>query len=196
MRARLALAVSGQTCELREVVLRDKPPELLVASAKGTVPVLVLPEGVIDESLDIMRWSLARHDPERWLTPEQGTLADMLESIRRCDGEFKPHLDRYKYPDRHADERELHKAAGAMFLTELNSRLTQHTHLYGERIALADMAILPFVRQFASVDDAWFASQPWPALQRWLLEFTQSALFARVMQKYPQWHAGTAGVRF
>lgn len=196
MRARLALAISEQTCELREVVLRDKPFELLAASAKGTVPVLVLPDSVIDESLDIMLWSLARNDPAHWLAPEQDALADMLELVRRCDDDFKQHLDRYKYPDRHPDDRELHKAAGAIFLIELNDRLTQHTHLFGRRVALADMAIAPFVRQFASVDDTWFASQPWPALQRWLLEFTQSALFARVMQKYQQWCAGTAGVRF
>ena len=196
MRARLALASSEQTCELREVVLRDKPPELLAASAKGTVPVLVLAAGVIDESLDIMRWSLDRNDPARWLTPEQGTLADMLDLIRRCDSEFKLQLDRYKYPDRHAGDRELHRASGATFLIELNSRLTQQNHLFGRRTALADMAIVPFVRQYASVDEAWFAAQPWPALQRWLLEFTQSELFARVMHKYPQWRAGTAGVRF
>lgn len=197
MRARLALSVSGQTCELREVVLRDKPAELLAISTKATVPVLVLPDMLIEESLDIMLWALRRHDPQSWLIPEHGALPDMLECIQRCDGDFKRDLDRYKYPDRHADaERSLHQAAGASFLAELDGRLQLGAYLFGSRPALADMAIAPFVRQFASVDAAWFTSQTWPQLQRWLQRFTQSSLFEQVMQKYPQWRAGTAGVRF
>ena len=98
MRARLALAVSGHTVEHREVVLRDKPVELLAASPKGTVPVLVLPEGlVIEQSLDIMLWALNCHDPHHWLLPVQGSLQEMLELIAHCDGPFKQHLDGYKY---------------------------------------------------------------------------------------------------
>ena len=197
MRARLALASSAQVCELREVVLRDKPPELLAASAKGTVPVLVLDSGAIDESLDIMLWSLGRNDPAGSLMPEHGTLQDMLDLIQRCDADFKRHLDGYKYPDRHGDGSTLSpRTAGAAFLAELNSQLSDRNHLFGRLPALADMALAPFVRQFASVDAAWFSSQPWPALQRWLHEFTQSALFDRVMQKYPPWRPGTIGVRF
>ena len=101
MRARLALAVSRQSCELREVVLRNKPVELLQASPKGTVPVLVLPDGtVIEQSLDIMLWALQRNDPQHWLEPPTGTLGDMLGLIADCDSRFKHGLDRYKYPQR------------------------------------------------------------------------------------------------
>jgi glutathione S-transferase len=197
MRARLALAVSEQACELREVVLRDKPAELLAASKKATVPVLVHESGVIDQSLDIMLWALARYDPAGWLQPEHSSLPDMRELIGRCDDEFKRHLDGYKYPERHiATDRDSHRAAGAKFLDELNARLAGHDNLFGRSTALADIAIAPFVRQFASVDEPWFAAQPWTALQRWLNEFTRSALFARVMEKYPQWRSGTVGVRF
>ena len=104
MRARLALAVSGQACELREVVLRNKPQGLLHASPKGTVPVLVLPTGqVLEQSLEIMLWALAQHDPEGWLIPSHGNLQDMLALIAECDGPFKQALDRCKYPSRYPD---------------------------------------------------------------------------------------------
>jgi glutathione S-transferase len=198
IRARLALTVSAQSCELREVVLRDKPLELLSASPKGTVPVLVdVDAGVIAESLDIMLWTLQRNDPAQWLSAEQGSLRAMLELIGRCDDEFKYHLDRYKYPDRHPDaERDTHRNAGAEFLHDLNAQLGGKDYLFGNRPALADMAIAPFVRQFASTDVAWFDSQPWTALHRWLAAFTQSALFERVMRKYPRWQPGTTGVTF
>ncbi len=196
MRARLALAVSGQTCELREVVLRDKPQALRDASAKATVPVLIDGDRVIDESLDIMLWTLRRNDPDRWLSPEYGDEALMLALIQRCETEFKPHLDRYKYPDRYRVDRELHRAAAAEFLQELNAQLVRDGWLFGTRCALADMAIAPFVRQFASTDETWFAEQSWLALQRWLQRFVTATLFERVMQKYAPWQPATAGVRF
>ena len=104
MRARLALAVSDQVCELREVVLRNKPQGLLLASPKGTMPVLVLPSGqVLEQSLDIMLWVLAQRDPEGWLTPSHGSVQDMLALIAECDGSFKQALDRCKYPSRYPD---------------------------------------------------------------------------------------------
>lgn len=196
MRARLALAASGQTCELREVVLRDKPQALREVSAKATVPVLIDSAAVIDESLDIMLWALRRHDPQRWLSPACGGEAAMMELIHRCDAEFKPHLDRYKYPGRYQVEREPHRAAGAAFLQTLDVQLAQAEWLFGAHCTLADMAIAPFVRQFAGADAGWFAGQPWMALQRWLQRFTDSELFERVMQKYAPWQPGTAGVLF
>lgn len=198
MRARLALMASGQRCELREVILRDKPPALLKASPKGTVPVLVTPDGsVLEESLDIMLWALARHDPEQWLTPEHGSLAAMLQLIAQCDGEFKFHLDRYKYPERYRNaDVQSHRAAGAMFLGRLERDLRAGGYLFGDRIALADMAIAPFVRQFAQVDPDWFSAQPWPGLQPWLASFVESELYGAVMEKYPQWQPGTTGVIF
>jgi glutathione S-transferase len=198
MRARLALAASGRHCELREVALRAKPAELLQASPKGTVPVLVLPDGtVIDQSLDIMRWALAQHDPEQWLTPEHGTAAAMEALIAQCDGAFKADLDRYKYPNRYPDTDALaHRAAGAAYLTTLDTRLQASPYLFGARACLADMAIAPFVRQFASTDAAWFAAQPWPALAGWLNAFVASARFELVMEKAVPWVSGTPGVRF
>jgi len=198
MRARLALAASGQPCELREIVLRDKPAEMLTASPKGTVPVLILPDGkVIDQSLDIMRWALTQRDPEHWLTPGHGSPAAMETLIQQCDGPFKMDLDRYKYPDRYENADALsHRSAGAQYLMELERRLHTQDHLFGAHRCLADMAIAPFVRQFAHVDKAWFDAQPWPALNRWLAAFLNDARFQSVMEKYPTWIPGTVGNRF
>ena len=198
MRARLALAVSGLPCELREITLKQKPPQMLAASPKGTVPVLVLPGGlVIDESLDIMRWALRQHDPEGWL---RGDPAGSLALIAHNDGPFKHHLDRFKYPNRYPLESgneptafaHAHRTAGAQWLTRLEGTLQsdlEFSWLFGAQCSLADMALLPFVRQFAHTDAAWFTAQPWPAVRAWLARFEASALFAQVMQKHPLWKA-------
>ena len=193
MRARLALAVSGQTFELRELVLSHKPEELRQASAKATVPVLVDTDGrVLDESLDIMLWALQRHDPLNWL-PGEDSRADTLHLIERCDDKFKPQLDRYKYPDRFdlADPC-APRDAGAGFIVELEQHLNREPYLSGAHWGLADAAIAPFVRQFAHTDTAWFASQPWPCLQTWLTHFEASPLFQSVMAKHPPWQPGQA----
>lgn len=198
MRARLAVAASGVPCELREVVLRDKPRALLAASPKATVPVLVDIDGtVIDQSLDIMIWALRRHDPDAWLAPQQGSLDAMLALIDECDGPFKQQLDRYKYPQRYGngDGREDRDQAVA-WLARLDARLEQSDFLFGNRTALADMAIAPFIRQFAHTDMAWFQAQPWPRLMQWLQRWMQGELFGRVMQKYPPWREGEAGESF
>jgi glutathione S-transferase len=183
MRARLALDVSGQVLELREVSLRNKPAEMLRASAKGTVPVLVLPDGsVIDESLDIMLWALGRNDPEHWLTPESDSPQTMRELIDRFDSHFKRHLDRYKYPSRFAGADPLaDRAAACQDLLLLEDRLTRTPYLAGGHVSLADMAIVSFVRQFANVDSSWFASRSWGALQRWLKTLVESPRFERIM---------------
>lgn len=198
MRARLALAVSGQACELREVVLRNKPQGLLQASPKATVPVLVLADGrVLDQSLDIMRWALAQHDPARWLAPSEGTEADMLALIADCDGHFKQALDRCKYPSRYPEaDAALARTHAADWLQGLEVRLTQHAFLFGGHAALADMAIAPFVRQFAGIDSLWWDAQPWPHLQAWLAQWQASNLFESVMQKLSPWVDGTEGVMF
>ncbi|UUZ66064.1 glutathione S-transferase [Polaromonas sp. P1-6] len=205
MRARLAIAVSSQRCELREVVLKSKPPEMLAASPKGTVPVLVLPSGdVIDESLDIMLWALRRNDPEGWLTSQRGSLDAMQALIAENDGTFKQSLDRYKYPNRYPLEHsgdvqqfaQAHQAHGAGWLAGLEARLESGGWLLGSSASLADMAILPFVRQFAHTDTAWFAAQPWPHLLGWLGRWEASALYQSVMEKYPPWQAGNADVGF
>ena len=156
MRARLALAVSGQRCELREVVLRAKPQGLLQASPKGTVPVLVMQRGqVLEQSLDIMLWALGQYDPQGWLHPSQGTLAETQGLIAECDGPFKQALDRTKYPTRYPGcDPAYERAQAARWLGTLEARLNQHPFLFGDHYALADMAIAPFVRQFAGVG-AW-----------------------------------------
>lgn len=198
MRARLAMVSSGVSCELREVVLRDKPQALRDASPKATVPVLVLPDGrVLEQSLDIMLWALGQHDPQSWLLPAQSNLKAMLALIAECDGGFKGHLDRYKYPQRYGDIDGLaHREQGAQWLGSLEQALGENGFLFGRRAALADMAIAPFVRQFAHVDMDWFQTQPWPRTQAWLSEWMASPLFEQVMQKYTPWVAGGDGVDF
>ncbi|NMM79728.1 glutathione S-transferase [Acidovorax sp. SRB_14] len=198
MRARLALAVSGQACELREVVLRDKPRGLLQASPQGTVPVLVLPDGqVLEHSLDIMLWALQAHDPLHWLNPSVGTLEAMLAQIADCDGPFKQALDRCKYPQRYpgADVAAA-RAQACAWLAALDAQLAGTGHLFGGHTALADAAIFPFVRQFAGIDAAWWSAQAWPHLQRWLERWVASPLFSQTMDKYGAWKDGTPGVRF
>ena len=190
MRARMALWASRPPCALREVVLRDKPPELLAVSPKGTVPVLVLADGtVIEQSLDIMRWALGRNDPMRWLEPG---LDAMLALVAECDGGFKHHLDLYKYPQRYADaDMPAHRAQAGAFVTRLEMQLQAFRCLFADHPALADFAIAPFVRQYAQVDAAWFAAQPWPKVQAWLAHLQASAAWSGVMDKYPPWVAGT-----
>ncbi len=192
MRARLALYISGTHCKLREVVLRDKPAAMLKASPKGTVPVLVLSDGtVIDESLEVMAWALGRADPEGWLAPAQSDLSAMHDLIVEADGPFKQALDRYKYPNRYENVDPLEqRALGDTFLQKLNTRLTDHSQLFGDRISLADAAIFPFVRQFANTDREWFDAQPIPHLQAWLEGHLESGLFQAIMKKYKQWKPG------
>ncbi len=198
MRARLALDASAQACELREVELRQKPVEMLQASSKGTVPVLVVAPGqVIDESLDIMLWALHRNDPERWLASERDSLQGMLGLIGHFDSHFKSHLDRYKYPNRFVGDDSLaSRVEACRDLELLESRLARAAHLGGPDVSLVDMAIAPFVRQFANVDPAWFASQPWFALQRWLTRIVTAERFQRIMRAVPVWVPGTPGVSF
>jgi len=185
MRARMALIVSGTICELREVKLSAKPTEMIAVSPKATVPVLVLPDGeVIDQSLDIMRWSLARHDPEGWMDGDDAAL------IANNDGPFKHHLDRYKYPGRHGSDPLEHRAAGLAMLARYETALARQVDLRGPRRTLADIAIMPFVRQFAETDRQWFDLQPLPALQAWLARHVESALFEAAMARFPPWVAG------
>ncbi len=191
IRARLALLVSGTDVVIREVALRAKPAELLAASAKATVPILVLPSGdVIDESLAIMHWALRQHDPEGWLARDDAAL------IAANDGIFKFHLDRYKYADRFSPECGLHRQAGLDRLGDLETRLATHANLGGATMALTDAALVPFVRQFAHVDRAWFGEQPLPHLQAWLSRQIASPLFTRAMVRLPPWRAGAPDVYF
>jgi len=185
MRARLAVRSSGIKCELREIVLRDKAPEFLAKSPDGTVPMLLDESAeVIAESLDIMLWALERADPEGWLVGR----AEALALISRMDLEFKPKLDRYKYSSGEAAV--LARDQAASMLAELDAILTKTPYLCGQQNTLADMAIAPFIRQFANVERSWFDAQPWPQLQHWLGMFINSKRFNAIMEKYPRWRAG------
>ncbi|GGI89052.1 glutathione S-transferase [Polymorphobacter multimanifer] len=182
MRARLALAVSGTAYELREVRLADKPAGMLLASPKGTVPVLVLASGeVIDESLDIMRRVLEIRDPEAWLGRDDTAL------IAINDGAFKHDLDRYKYPERHGSDPLVHRERGLAFLQELDGRLAASGQLCGPVRGFADAAVMPFVRQFAATDRDWFEAQPLPSLKPWLAGHLASALFQGIMVRKTPW---------
>ena len=198
MRARLALEAGGIEVELREVVLRDKAPELLAASEKATVPVLVLNDGtVLEESLDVMRWALDASDAGENLTPDQGNMRDALALILRMDAEFKPELDAYKYlyrSDKTAASEARDRAIA--FLNELDNMLAGQSYLYGQKRSVADIGIAPFIRQFAHVDRDWFYAQPWENLKPWLLAFLESEPFKRIMKKYPKWVTGDAVTLF
>jgi len=198
MRARLALCYAQQAVELREIVLRAKPAEMLAISPKGTVPVLQLPDGqVIEQSLEVMQWALQQHDPLGWLPADPDAQARMLALIAENDGAFKTSLDRYKYPNRYPEQDALfYRGQGEQFLARLELCLTQQRYLCSNQISLADVAIFPFVRQFAQVDRAWFDQADYPRVQEWLAEWLDSALFAQVMQKFPVWQAGTLGTVF
>lgn len=190
MRARMALCVADIAVEIREISLRDKPVHMLQVSPKGTVPVLVLNDGqVMEQSLEIMDWALQQNDPESWLNVAQEIRQGWLEMN---DGSFKSALDRYKYPDRYPEYAQSHyREQGEAFLQQLEHKLTQHRFITGNNATIVDVALFPFVRQFAAVDAAWFAVSPYPKLRGWLANWVESELFARVMQKYPTYQAST-----
>jgi glutathione S-transferase len=199
MRARLAIASSQRQCELREVVLKDKPAQLIALSPKATVPVIQTVEGqVIDESMDIAFWALNQNDPEQWLQSLSEQQHDELrELIALNDGEFKYYLDRYKYADRYPEHPEqYYREQGEKTFAKLEALLADNGCLLNERWTLADIALLPFVRQFAFVDKAWFDSAPYPHVRQWLNDFLDSKAFKQIMPKFAQWHDGDEPVIF
>ena len=183
----MALIYAQVPHEHREVLLRNKPRAMLLASSKATVPVLVLQGGrVLDESIDVMRWALEQHDPHRWW---QNDLAkNAYELIEQCDSDFKVHLDHYKYADRYPDKPpSCYRGQAEKFLNQLEQRLTAGQYLLADQVTFADVAVFPFVRQFAMVDKPWFDQAPYPNLRAWLQTFFDSVLFTSVMTKYPPW---------
>ncbi|QUE91887.1 glutathione S-transferase [Pseudomonas sp. SCA2728.1_7] len=181
MRARMALRYSGVPVDIVEVSLKAKPAEMLAISPKGTVPVLDAGGRVIDESLEIMRWALAQHDPDSWLFEDDARIAELIEAN---DQGFKVHLNRYKYAERYPEQpMEVYRAEGALFLQRLDELLTDRDYLLTDHPSLADIALLPFVRQFAHVDREWFAQTPYVRLQAWLQRFLESDLFTSIMKK-------------
>jgi glutathione S-transferase len=199
MRARLALAycVEPEQFELREVVLKDKPQAMLDISPKATVPVLQLTDDkVLEESLDIMQFALSKA-PELSPTLYPNHLQhDINELIEFNDGPFKWALDRYKYADRYEESEAFYREQGEVFLTRLNERLEHSPFLIGDEVTLADLAIFPFVRQFAHVNKAWFEASPYTHLQTWLGHWLESPLFIRIMKKYTQWAVENEPVYF
>lgn len=210
MRARLAIYRSKRAVELRNIVLKNKPAAMLTASPKGTVPVLVLPDaGVIDESLDIMLWALGQQDPFNLLcrqlesqatnyTPQCASQLNlMLELIRYFDHDFKTCLEAYKSAKRyHGNDVDIQRQKCEVFLQDLEQRLQQHRYLMAEQETLADIALLPFIRQCAKVERQWFVQSPYTQLKRWLNEYLSSALFTQVMAPYPLWTGAQAPVYF
>ncbi len=193
MRARLAIVNSGLKVELREVVLRMKPKQLLDISPKATVPVLQLDNKVIDESLDIMHWALSIKDPANWLNNHVLTEIEYL--IQWNDGEFKYFLDRYKYADRYPEQnQQFYREKAEVFIGELENRLSKNFFLCSEKHSMADMAIFPFIRQFAYVNIEWFNTSDYQKLVYWLHTLIDSILFKSIMNKYQTWHDGVEPV--
>ena len=194
MRARMALAASGAEVMLREVLLKDKPAELLAASPKATVPVLVLSEDqTLEESLDVMQWALKHSDPLGWL---EGAALDS-DWISECDEGFKHWLDRYKYADRHPQHtaKDYRKNAEE-FIQKLEHQLSVSDWIGGEAANAIDVALFPFIRQFAGVEPSWWQQAPYPKVRQWLENWLNSALFSAIMVKYPRWESGQPGERF
>lgn len=184
MRARMALSYAGIAVEMREITLKHKPAHMLQVSPKGTVPVLVLPDArVIDQSLDIMRWALQISDVDGWLNVDMPLAMQLIDDN---DGAFKQSLDRYKYASRYPEHPiAFYRNQGVVFLSRLEHLLNQNKYLLAHKPSLADIAIFPFIRQFAAVDTAWFEASAYPKLHIWLQSLVTSDLFAKVMVKYP-----------
>ena len=198
MRARMALYVSGQIFEIREVKLKNKPIELIELSPKGTVPVLALSTGeMFEQSLDIMCWALRKNDPLNWLAPEHGDLESMVDFIEMFDNDFKFNLDRYKYPQRYEIvDALIYRQECERFIEILDKLLNKNVYLFGRQPSLVDYAILPFVRQFANTDRDWFDSLPYSILKGWLGTLLNDRPFINIMDKYPAWELGNKPIIF
>ena len=196
IRARLALLFAELRVELREIVLKNKPDQMLAISPKGTVPVLQLADGtVIEESREIVVWALQQQDPQELLDEKVLQQANIL--IEQNDKEFKYWLDRYKYADRHPDMSQAeYRQQGEVFLQALEVLLTTNTYLLSSKVTIADIAIMPFVRQFAHVDRDVFYSLPYPHLQQWLQNWLEQSLFLQAMAKFKPWQEGDERVVF
>lgn len=192
----MAIHISGQRCELREVLLRDKPPSMLEYSAKGTVPVLILQDGkVIDESLDVIDWALNLNDPDDWQRSKD--TKKTKELIKINDGEFKYHLDRYKYSKRYDNEDpEFHRKKCLKFIESINNELNNSKYIFDDNISYADIVLLPFIRQFRIADIEWFDSLPYDNLKKWLSSFLESSLLNSIMKKYDLWQEGDSLIIF
>lgn len=189
MRARMALRYANIDVEVREIVLREKPAQMLAVSPKGTVPVLVLASGqVLEQSLDIINWALKQSDVDEWIVQDQAVQKLSADLIATNDGDFKQALDKYKYAIRFPENPpDVYRAQGEAFLLRLESLLQQNAYLFRNTVSKADIAIFPFVRQFSMVDEVWFETANYPSLKAWLNGLLNSQLFIDVMQKHSVW---------
>ena len=199
MRARMAIHYSDIPVEIREILLKSKPKQMLDVSPKGTVPVMSLANGeVLEESREIMMWALEQNDPENWYTSlcqDQQTEIQFL--IDRNDHDFKPWLDKYKYSVGYPEHsQEYYRKNAEVYLFDLNTRLTLSKYLMGDVVSVADIAIFPFIRQFAFVDKTWFDQANFTHLRNWLNTLLESQLFVAIMNKYPCWQHGDASTIF
>lgn len=194
MRARMGLWNAKLKYIHREVNLKNKPKAFLDVSPKGTVPVLVLPNGqVIAESLEILKWALLAHNESQWLTQDSEQGASMEALVYELDHTFKQYLNEYKYPERHGLESgESAKAKGEIYLKKLDEKLSSHPYLFGHKPSFADIAIFPFVRQFIRVDDTWLNSTPLLHLKQWYAHFSESTCFHEIMTKQDFWEDETS----
>ena len=186
MRARMALQYAGIQVEHREIALRNKPPSMLLVSPKGTVPVLCVDGLVLEQSLDIMRWALEKSDPDGWGVVDIDIAQDWIE---KNDGPFKTLLDQYKYPNRFPglDQEKVLGDAIELMLEPIEAALRSSQYLLGSKMTWVDVAIFPFMRQFAMVNPQRFEELPFTLTKKWLNQFTESELFHLVMHQYPTW---------
>lgn len=188
IRARMAIAYASINLEVREVSLANKPPEMTHISPKGTVPVLQLDNRIIDESIEVMAWALEQSDPDNWLALDLEQQQKSL--IEENDNSFKAWLDKYKYWDRFPEQsQQAYRGQAENFISKLDKNLNEQRYLLGNKICVADMAIFPFIRQFAFVDKDWFDQTNYLGLQRWLGEILDSPLFTQVMKKHSVWQS-------
>lgn len=198
IRSRMTLVYANVKVELRDILLKDKPEDMIAVSPKATVPVLKISDGtVLDESFDIMLWALDQNDPDGWLPSNKKLRQPIFDLVAENDGPFKNNLDQYKYFVRHPDSpQETYRAQGEEFLKRLENLLSQHEFLISDRMSFADTAIFPFIRQFANSDKNWFDHSPYKNLKNWLNNQLDTSTFKYVMKKRKIWTEGTPGLQF
>ena len=186
MRARMALILASEDCELREITLKNKPDEMLQISAKGTVPVLELPNKVLEESLDIISWAMqSRPESVYIFSTKEKLISESL--IQLFDSKFKYHLDRYKYASRYEANSSEHQKECKNILEKLDSKINSSPWIFGEKVSLLDISILPFIRQCKIADPEWFFEQNFKKVIALLDFFEASNLFIHAMKKFDLW---------
>ncbi len=186
MRARMALILASKKCELREILLKNKPEEMLEISTKGTVPVLQFQDRVLDESLDIISWAMESNNSNLHIYSEAEEIFS-LELLRLFDTKFKYHLDRYKYSSRYDAEPQEHQQECRVILEALEVEIDPNPWIFGSTVSLLDISILPFIRQCKIANPDWFHTQKFNKVITLLNYFEKDDLFMQAMQKYDLW---------